>query len=127
MGKLRDKIERIKKEKRAAMRKAINKNIGVAGDIKEEFIAELADLAQGAHDVVPSVSVERQKGAAAGTEATMATIVAGIAFAAVRKNINMDPYIENYVAGGIAVAVSSLFAYIKKRIANRRKMRAMEK
>lgn len=127
MGKLRDKFKRIKREKREVIRDTIIRKMAAGPGLDDSALAEIAEVAQGAHDVDHNPTIEHSKGVVAGGDATLATVIAGIAFTAVRKNMDMDPDMENYIAGGFAVAVSSIFAYIKKRIANRRKMRAMRK
>ena len=126
MGKLLKRIRADKIERRARIRAIIYSLVNKRIAIPEKVVADIAGVAQGAHDVKHDVSIEKKKGTKAGVESGLSATIAGLIFIAVRKNIDLSPDIENYVAGTISVIVTTLFSYVKKRILNRIKIKAIE-
>lgn len=125
MGKLADRIRENKIERRARLRTLLH-NVKES-PVTESLISDVAEMAQGAHHVEIDRKVEHTKGIESAQKHSISAAVALGSFVAANAGLDLSPELENIVSGAIAGAVTTLFAYISKRVRNRRKMRALER
>jgi len=93
--------------------------------VSKKVVQDLIDVAAGANTVKFDPSVNNRKGIKEGQKTGLAVIVAALVFGLIKQNVNMDPVVENSVAGAVSLGVTSLLAYVKMRIDNWLKIRAL--
>lgn len=94
--------------------------------VDSDLIAQVIETAQGAHKVKYDPAISHTKGVEEGQKVTLATLVAAGLFALVRGSLDLDPALENWIGGGISIGVAAVFAYIRQRIANKKKIKDLE-